>query len=68
MPKKKSESAKTERLNLYLDPNQVKKLNDYCLALMEKQHKVIESVKQKVGRKALDEWLENHGDDFTVEL
>jgi hypothetical protein len=51
-----------------LDPQQVEKLNDYCLALMEKQHKVIESVKQKVGRKALDEWLQNHGDDFTVEL
>lgn len=68
MPKKKSESGKTERLNLYLDPDQAQKLNDYCLALMEKQHKVIESVKQKVGRKALDEWLKNHGDDFTVEL
>lgn len=68
MPKKKSESVKTERLNLYLDPGTAEKLSDYCLALMEKQHKVIESVKQKVGRKALEEWLEKHAHDFTIQL
>jgi hypothetical protein len=26
------------------------------------------AMKTKVGRKALEEWLEKHGDDFTVEL
>jgi hypothetical protein len=68
MPKKMSESAKTERLNLYLDPDLAQKLSDYCLALMAKQHKVIEAVKQKVGRKALEEWLQNHSTDFSVKL
>ncbi|MGA2767992.1 MAG: hypothetical protein ABSF24_06715 [Candidatus Bathyarchaeia archaeon] len=68
MPKKKSKSKETARLNLYLDPDLAKKLNDYCLAYMEKHKKIIESIRQMVGRMALAEWLQNHGDDFTVEL
>jgi hypothetical protein len=58
----------SQRLNLYLDPDLAKKLNDYCLAYMNKRKKIIESIRQLVGRAALAEWLQKHGDDLTIEL
>jgi post-segregation antitoxin (ccd killing protein) len=66
--KKKTASQATERLNLYLDSDLAKKLNDYCVAVTNERHKIISNIKQKIGRKALEEWLEKHGDDLTIEL
>lgn len=68
MGKKEITSAKTERINLYLDPELAKKLNDYCVEVTNKQHKVISAIKQKIGRKALEEWLEKHANDLTIKL
>jgi len=35
---------------------------------VEKRKKIIESIRQMVGRKALAEWLQKYGDDFAIEL
>jgi len=68
MGKKKTTSQATERLNLYLDSDLAKKLNDYCVEVTNKQHKIISNIKQKIGKKALKEWLEKHTNDLTIKL
>jgi len=57
-----------ERLNLTLDSDQAKKLNDYCLAVANKQGRMPHAIKTKIGRAALDEWLEKHGKDLTIKF
>lgn len=66
MPRKKKLSS--ERLNLTLSPDESKKLNDYCLAVANRQGKMPYFIKTKIGRLALDEWLENHSKDFAIDF
>ena len=69
VPKKKTETEIYERrLNLYLDPDLARALNDYCLAYMQKRKRIIESIRQMVGRAALTEWLQKHGSDLSIEF
>jgi hypothetical protein len=68
MPKEKLKEPQAERLNLALTPGQTKKLNDYCLAVANRQGKMPYAIKTKIGRMAIDEWLEKHGKDYDVEF
>jgi len=58
----------TERLNLTLTPEQTKALNNYCLAVANKQGKMPHAIKTKIGRMAIDEWLEKHGKDLSIKF
>jgi len=66
--KKKTASQATERLNLYLEPDLARKLSNYCLAVENKQQRIITHIKHKITKKALEEWLEKHADDLTIKL
>ncbi|MGD6807635.1 MAG: hypothetical protein ACQCN4_11830 [Candidatus Bathyarchaeia archaeon] len=61
-------TTKTERLNLYFPPELSKKLNEYVLALSKKQNRETFGVKTAICRKAIDEWLENHQNDFDIDI
>jgi len=65
---KKKQAQVSERLNLTLSPELARALTDYCVKWAGARGKMPTAMKTKVGRKALEEWLEKHGDDFTVEL
>jgi hypothetical protein len=66
MAKKKSE--KGERLNLTLTVKETKKLNDYCISLVNKKGRIPSAIKTKIAHKALAEWLEKHAEDFDIEF
>jgi len=57
-----------ERFSLTLQPKQSKRLNEYCLAVANKQGKMPHAIKTKIMRMALDEWLEKHGKDYDIPL
>jgi len=63
-----TEMLQGERLNLSLTPEQTKLLNDYCLAVANKQGRMPHAIKTKIGRMAIDEWLEKHGKDLTIKF
>jgi len=63
MPNRKN---KKERFSLTLPPKQSGRLNDYCLAVANKRGKMPHAIKTKILRMALDEWLENHGNDYDI--
>jgi hypothetical protein len=67
MPKKKKEE-RGERLNLLLTPELTKKLNSYCLKVANKLGKMPHGIKTTIGRKAIEEWLEKHGDDTATKF
>jgi len=66
MPSRKNEG--NERFTLTLPPKQSRKLNDYCLAVANKQGKMPHAIKTKILRMALDEWLEEHGSDHDLQF
>jgi len=65
MPSRKNEK---ERFSLTLPPKQSKRLNKYCLAVANKQGKMPHAIKTKIIRMALDEWLEEHGNDYDIQF
>jgi len=65
MPSRKNEK---ERFSLTLQPKQSRKLNDYCLAVANKQGKMPHAIKTKIMRMALDEWLEEHDSDYDIKF
>jgi hypothetical protein len=65
---KEHEKELVERLNLALTPEQTKRLNDYCLAVANKQGRMPHAIKTKVGRMAIDEWLKKHSKDFDIKF
>jgi len=67
--KKKNETQTAERINLTLTPELSKVLNNYCLAVANKQGSMPSpKMKPKIVRMALTEWLENHGKDLTIKF
>lgn len=67
--KKKQEQAQaTERLNLTLPPELARALTDYCIKWAGARGKMPTAMKAKVGKKALEEWLEKHGGDFKFDF
>jgi len=63
-----TEIEQGERLNLTLTPLQTKALNDYCLAVANKQGRLPHAIKTKIGRMAITEWLEKHGKDVNIKF
>jgi hypothetical protein len=55
-----------ERFPLRLSPELEKKLNDYVLKVANKKGKVPYGIYQKIGEKALNDWLDKHGDDLDI--
>lgn len=56
-----------ERLNLTLTETQTEKLNTYIIKVGQKQGKIPHAIKTKVLRWALDEWFEDHGEDYDID-
>jgi hypothetical protein len=65
MPSTKKQPEVGERLNLTLTPELAKALTSYCIKWAGANGKMPTAMKTKVGRIALEEWLEKHADDFT---
>jgi hypothetical protein len=65
MPSKKEQAEVSERLNLTLTPELARTLTNYCIKWAGARGKMPTAMKTKVGRIALEEWLEKHADDFT---
>jgi len=66
---KKKETQIAERINLTLTPELTKALNNYCLAVANKQGSMPSpKMKPNIVRMALNEWLEKHGDDLTIKF
>ena len=61
----KSESEK--RLNLILTRELETKLNNYMLEVHKKLGRLPHRVRSKLGRMALEEWFERHGNDFDID-
>lgn len=57
-----------ERFSLILPPKLSKRLNDYCLAVANKQGKMPHAIKTKILRMALDDWLDRRGNDYDIQL
>jgi hypothetical protein len=55
-----------ERINMTLTPEQSKKFNAYILAVANKKGKMPSNMKTRIGRMAIDEWLDKHGEDLDV--
>lgn len=62
------QNEKKERFSVTLPPKQSRKLNNYCLGVANKQGKMPHAIKTKIMRRALDEWLEQHGSDFDIKF
>lgn len=59
---------KGERIYPKLTPEQTKRLNNYCLAMANKQGKMPYAIKTKILRKAIEEWLDKHEKDLTIQF
>ena len=53
---------------MLLTPELTKKLNSYCLKVANKLGKMPHGIKTTIGRKAIEEWLEKHGDDTATKF
>jgi len=60
--------VEVERLNVQLTPEQSKMLNDYCLAVANKLGRMPYAIKTKIGRMAIDEWLQKHAKDLNIKF
>lgn len=60
-------SNDVERLQVYLTAEQTKKLRKYIVGVVKKMGKVPARLKQKIIRMALEEWFENHMEDFDID-
>ena len=61
----KSESER--RLNLTLTRELETKLNKYMLEVHKKLGRLPIFIRTKLGRMALEEWFERHGNDFDID-
>jgi hypothetical protein len=61
----KSESER--RLNLTLTRELEDRLNNYVLEVHKKLGRLPYGVRTKLGRMALEEWFERHGNDFDID-
>ena len=66
--KNEQKTSKPERFSLTLQPKQSKRLNEYCLAVANKQGKMPHAIKTKIMRMALDQWLEEHDSDYDIKF
>lgn len=64
----KKKQSQSERLNLTLSPELAKALTSYCIKWTSARGKMPTAMKDKVGRKALEEWLKKHADDYTPDF
>lgn len=64
----KKNQEKGERLNLALTPQITKRLNEYCLAIANQKGKMPHGIKANIARRAIQEWLDRHGKDLTIEF
>ena len=60
-------SKKELRLNLTLTRELDDKLNNYVLEVHKKLGRLPYGVRTKLGRMALEEWFERHGNDFDID-
>lgn len=57
---------KKMRLNLTLEPELAKRLNNYMLKVAEKRGEIPYALKTKIVYAALKEWLDNHERDYNA--
>ena len=58
---------KSQRLNLTLTPELEEMMNKYVLEVHKKLGRLPHAVQTKLGRMALEEWFERHGNDFDID-
>jgi len=58
---------KSPRLSLTLTPDLLEKLNSYILKLHNKLGRLPHGVPTKLARMALEEWFDNHQNDFSID-
>ena len=56
------------RLHVTLPPKTTKRLNRYCIKRAEKNGKITPRIEAKITRRAIEEWLDNHESDLTIEV
>jgi hypothetical protein len=66
MKRKERERKPDNRIVMYQTPEQEKRLDAYCLAVMNKKGKVISGLKPLIFKKAIDEWLDKHEKDLNA--
>lgn len=59
----KNNKTEPERLNQTISPELTEDLNAYCLKVGNAKKKMPRGLKSIIVRKAIKEWLINHGDD-----
>jgi hypothetical protein len=64
MPKK----PKKMRIGVTLPPKTASRLNAYCIKKATKNGKITTHLPSKIGRKAIEEWLDNHENDLTIDF
>jgi len=65
--RKTAKNKRVERLSLNLTPEQSVKFNTYIINVGKKQGRIPWKIKTKILRAALDEWFENHGNDYDID-
>jgi hypothetical protein len=56
------------RINIWLPPELRKTLNAYCVELIKRKGEPIANIKNRLTQLALKEFLENHKNDFDIQL
>ena len=68
MTKKQNREKTVSFLNLGLTEELDKRLTAHCLKRMQRNGKIKHGLRTKIARQALKEWLDNHENDFKLEL
>jgi len=68
MPKKKSVSEESGRLNLTLPPELNKRLNDYVIKYAQRHGKIPHAIRTKIARMAIEEWLDKNQNNFDIKF
>ena len=55
------------RINLYLTPEQKKRLDQYIVNVGIKLGRIPKVMWTKIGRMAIEEWLDRHENDFDID-
>lgn len=56
------------RLNIVMTKELDKRLNKYCLEVAQRRGKIPFGIRAKIGRMALEEWLDKHEHNFNIEF
>jgi len=56
------------RINVILPPDLNERLDKYIIGLFTHKGKIIDGIKTKIARKALEEWLDRNENNYDIEF